>query len=316
MERYFFTETILSLSFLSSLAVLGVGLLALVPLLAAGSALGLFRFGWQTFTDLFRILPEREKSWGTVYDAQTLRPVPFAVMSLLGADRRILEKRVADQDGRFGFLTTPSSLHLDTVDIYLDAHAPGYTFPSVIESMAAHVLYGQIYRGGKRTVNKDELVNVDVPMDPIREISEIPATKAPSVALGVATAAMADAGLWVGLLAVPLAFIIDPDPFSFGVLCVFLGVASMRVFGIAEHPFGVVQDARGRAVPFALLTVHDDEGQRVAYAVSDERGRYVMTVPRGSYVLTARTPANVHPPRETEVSLSPRKGWVTKEIII
>lgn len=315
MEGLSFTSTILSISFLSSVAVVGTAILAIIPVLAAGSSLGLFRFGWQSFADLFQKLPEREKSWGTVYDSITLRPVPFAAMKLLGADERILERRVADKDGRFGFLTNPSSLQADTLDVHLDVRAPNYAFPSVSESGMANVLYGHIYRGGLLSVGKDELVNVDVPMDPVKGAKMFGRRKkAPSVRAGVATAAMADAGLWVGLFAVPLAFVLDPNPFSLGVLLVFLGVTSMRIFGIAGHPYGVVVDESGTAVPFALITLHDDAGERVAYAVSDERGRYVLAVHKGSYVLTAHTPANIIPARETERPLSPRKGWITQRI--
>lgn len=316
MEGFSFTDTVLSLSFLSVLAVLGTGMLAFIPILAAGSALGFFKFGWQTFADLFRKLPEREKSWGTVYDAVTLKPIPFAVLQLLGPDRRILEKRVADKDGRFGFLVTPASLNTDSVTVRLTVRAAGYTFPSVAAEGMARVIYGHIYKGEQVTVHENEIINADVPMDPLKNNQVTIAEKAPSVQVGIASAAMADAGLWVGLLAVPLALFLNPNYFSMGILFVFLGVASMRIFGIAKHPYGTVIDSERKAIPYALITVHNDDGNRIAYAVSDEHGRYVLSIPHGSYVMTVRTPANIRPPRQTEASIAPRKGWITKEVVI
>jgi len=309
-------DLLFSVSSLSALAVVGTGLLAAFPLLAAGSAMGLFRFSWQSFGDVFRSLPEREKSWGTVYDSSTLRPVPFAVIRLLGIDERIMEKRIADKDGRFVFLTSPASLQLRSVEVKLEVSAAGYAFPSIQGSGVAHVVYGNLYHGGRLKVAEDTLINIDIPMDPIGRSTSVGSRRPPSVKAGVGIAAMADAGLWVGLLAVPLSFILDPTYFSLGVLFVFFGVTSLRVFGIAERPYGTVSDRNGRAVPFALVTLHNDAGQRAAYAVSDERGRFVIAVARGSYVLTAHTPANVTPVREVERSITTRKGWITKEIIL
>lgn len=309
-------DVLLSVSFLSMVAVVASAILAIIPLVAAGSALGLFRLGVQSFSDSFRRLPEREKSWGTVYDSGTLRPIPFAGIRLFGMDKRVLEKRVADKGGRFGFLTTPASLSAPSVDVQLDAQASGYSFPSGRQEGAAGLLYGNIYRGGRLTIGEDALVNVDIPMDPVHPPKKALIKRSPSIAAGVATAAMADAGLWIGLAAVPLAFILNPGPFTLGVLFLYSGTASLRLFGIGEHPYGAIADKQGRAVPFALVTLHDDAGDRVAYVVSDEKGRYFMAVEKGSYVMTVHTPANVKPSRQIECAITARKGWITRKIIL
>lgn len=312
----FVGNALTSVSTASFLIVAATTITALIPLVAAGNALGIFRFGWQVFADSFRRLPSRKRIWGVIYDSETLHPLPFAVVELVGANKRILEKRIADERGRYGFLTTPSSLYEKGTTVELEVQHEGYTFPSSHKDTMDTLLYGNIYRGGAVAVQEGRLISYDVPMDPIEKPEAVRALKSPSVAVGVATAAMADAGLWIGLVTVPLAFVLSPNPFSLGVLFLFLGVTSLRLFGIAEHPYGTVADSSGVAIPYALLTLHDDSGQRSAFAVSDPRGRYVMSVNEGSYVLSVHTPANVIPPRQIERSVTTRKGWITRKIIL
>lgn len=69
-------------------------------------------------------------------------------------------------------------------------------------------------------------------------------------------------------------------------------------------------------MPFTLITLNDPTGKRVAFTVSDERGRYFLIVQRGMYELTAYTSASVIPPRQARKMLSVRKGWITQSLKI
>ena len=315
MTGFIQSSGLFSLSVLSLIAVFVSAIIALVPLFAAGSALGIFRYGWQSFGDSFRRLPNRKKVWGTVYDARNLRPLPFAVVKLFGVDERLLERRVSDARGRYGFLTTPESLGESNIRVSLEATLRGYIFPSNMEQVGGMLVYGEPYRGARITAHGNSLINFDIPMDPEASVTEFKG-RAPSVAAGIATAAMADAGLWIGLVAVPLAFALEPNPFTLGVTFIFAGVASLRLFGIAEHPYGTVSDATGQAIPFALVELHDDSGSRVTFTISDDRGRYVLSADAGGYVLDVRTPAHVQPPRKVEQSYTVRRGWITEKITL
>ena len=53
---------------------------------------------------------KRAKPWGTVYNAFTKKPIPFAKVRLLDEHSRMMESKIADKDGRFGFLISPKSL--------------------------------------------------------------------------------------------------------------------------------------------------------------------------------------------------------------
>jgi len=302
------------LALASAVAVAVSAVAALAPLL--GSA-GAASFIWQWFMGALGLLPKRKKTWGTVYDANTKRPIPFAKVQLLDRNRRVLETRIADKDGRYGFLTTPESLLAEHVQISIAPSAKDYSFPSHTQATVDMFVYNNIYRGDLITVDEKTLINFDIPMDPLRPSGAPLVLKSPSIALGAATAAMADAGFWLGLIMVPLSFLVNPNPFTFGTLCLFLGTASLRLFGIAEHPFGTVTDSQtGRAMPFALMTLNDLTGKRVAFAVSDEQGRYFIVAERGTYELVVYTPATIQPPRQSRQTVEVKKGWITRGIKI
>jgi len=300
----------------SSVAVLMSALVTLGPLLSSAGA-GALTFAWQWFMGVIGLLPKRKKVWGTVYDANTKRPIPFAKVQLLDRNRRVLETRVADKDGRYGFLTTPESLMAENVQIQILPSAPEYVFPSKASPSVDTLVYNNLYFGDLITVSDKTLINFDVPMDPLKPSAAPLLLKSPSIALGAAVAAIADAGFWLGVIMVPMNFIISPNPFTLGVLFLFFGTASLRIWGISEHPFGVIKDKEtGRPMAFALITLNDMTGARVAFTVTDEQGRYFLVVQKGMYELNAFTPATIQPGRQSKSTVDARKGWITREITL
>lgn len=299
------------LSLASAVAVAASAVLALTPLVRHAGAVS---FVWQR---LIGRLPKRKTTWGIVYDANTKRPIPFAKVQLVNGGKRVLETRIADREGRYGFLTTPDSLSTTEVQVSIITSARGYTFPSKAPVSVDTFLYNNLYYGASVTIRDQMLVNFDIPMDPLKPSSAPLLVKSPSIALGALAAMLADAGFWIGAFIVPLNVILVPSPFALGVLFLFLGTASLRIWGVAEHPFGTILDsATGKAIPFALMTLNDLSGKRIAFAVSDELGRYFMAVPRGTYELTVVTSASVVPPRQVKEQIVTRKGWLTRSIPI
>jgi hypothetical protein len=206
-----------------------------------------------------------------------------------------------------------------SIQIQLQVEHPGYSFPSHTKAAVDSFLYDNLYHGQLITVDEKTLINFDIPMDSAKPSKTPLLVKSPSIAVGEATAAMADTAFWIGLVAVPLAFILNTNPFTFGILCLYLGVGSLRLFGIGKHPYGTVSDVEtGRAMPFALVTLNATDGQRKAFTVSDEKGRYVLAAGTGKeeYKIAVHTPANIQPPRTTEKTIKPRRGWVTSQVIL
>lgn len=300
---------------ISVASAVAVAVSAAIALLSILSSSGGIAFVWQGFMSMLGLLPKRKKVWGTVYDSNTKRPIPFAKVQLLDRNKRVLETHIADKEGRYGFLATPESLQAQNVQISLMPTATGYAFPAHAGASVDTFVYNNLYYGDLITVSDQKLINFDIPMDPLRPSVAPLVMKSPSILLGASVAAIADAGFWLGLIMIPLNVILAPSPFTFGVLFLFLGTASLRIWGIKEHPFGTVIDtSSGRPMPFALITLSDLSGKRIGFTVSDEQGRYFLVADRGTYEMTIFTPATVIPTRQHKQTIEARKGWITREL--
>lgn len=300
-----------SLSIASALAV-GVSAFATITSFAVP---GIMSFLWQWLKGAMGLLPKRKNVWGTVYDSSTKRPIPYARVQLLDRNHRVLETRIADRDGRYGFLATPESLRNQNIQILILPSVSGYLFPSHTPATVDSFVYSNLYYGNVISVDQETLINFDIPMDPVKAPHTALTPVAPSIVLGASVAAIADAGFWLGVIMVPLAFALAPSSFMFATLCVFIGTASLRLFGVSQHPFGTVVDTQtGHAMPFALITLNELSGKRVAFTVSDEQGRYFMVAPKGTYELTVSTPASIQPTRQFRQTIAVRRGWITGKL--
>jgi hypothetical protein len=292
------------LALASSILILISSLLAIRPLLRK------FRFDVRTFIGF---LPQRKHVWGTVYDSHTKRPIPFAKVQLLDRQKRLLETRIADSEGRYGFLTTLETSSSEKLEFFIVASADSYQFPSRREPTTDAFLYSNLYFGAPIVRGDLALVNFDIPLDPQQPASV--GRRGSSVSLGLSIAALADIGFWVGLVVVPLNYFIAPNPFTMGILFMFFGTVSLRVWSVREHPFGMVIDSStGAAMPFALIALNDTEGRRIGFTVSDEQGRYFLVAKQGQYQLNVSTSAMVQPPRQSSVRISVKNGWITQEL--
>jgi len=258
---------------------------------------------------------KRSKPWGTVYDSVTKKPIPFVKVKLLDEHSRILESKITDKEGRFGFLISPKSLVGEGIKIQLIAEKKSYSFPSAkVEPPKDTILYENVYAGGVITIQVDKAANFDLPMDPekieLKEVVKIPARKFHNFYTKII-----DFSFWVGFITAPLGYLSDPNLFSFIILILFLILAFFRVFGLKEKPYGLVIDAENKKpMPFALITLNDKLGHRKGFTVSDERGRYFLITPKGDFNLNIFTPADIQPQRSTVKEVETKKGWIAEEI--
>ncbi len=263
-------------------------------------------------------LKRRAKVWGTVYDAKTKHPIPFARVELRDQANRSLEVRYADRDGRYGFLTSPTSVNADALLCSMVPSAKGYVFPSaLVTGDPDFIVYNHVYRGGQIVIRADQLVNFNIPLDPVGTEASAKAIRSAWTYSSKLGATVMDVAFWIGLIVLPLNAFLHPSLFTLALLVMFVAANALRIGTHLYRPYGIVRDGRsGEAMPYALVTLNEMNGSRVAFAVSDERGRYFLLATPGSYLFIVNSPAQVQPPRSRSVALTTRKGWITQRLVL
>ncbi|HUO75696.1 MAG TPA: carboxypeptidase-like regulatory domain-containing protein [Candidatus Paceibacterota bacterium] len=305
-----------------AVAVSAIALIAIagaaVTLSQAGISLAnIFGFATQSSWEVVGI-KKKAKIWGTIYDSRTKRGIPYAKVELLDPTNRVLEVRYADHDGRYGFLASPKGLSNATLVVRIRPTVHAYTFPAsgLTSGITDYIVYDHIYTGGDVTVTKDQIVNANVPMDPVAGSQKH--TEYPSfISTGRFISGGLNAMFWIGIVAAPVAYWMQPTLTNLVILVVFVLLNAFRMLTSLYRPFGVVRDARtGKPLPYALIELDEMSGKRVTFSVSDEFGRYFLIVAAGTYMLQLHTPANVQPQRTKSELVTTRRGWISRKVAL
>ncbi|MDO8581983.1 MAG: hypothetical protein Q7S16_03845, partial [bacterium] len=106
------------------------------------------------------LAPKKVQSWGTIFDALTLQPVPLALVHIIDPKyQRVIKSRLSDYYGRFTFLP-------DAGDYQLKVVKQGYAFPSTAK--VATKKYHHLYYGEQVTITKKQpIIAADVPLDSV-----------------------------------------------------------------------------------------------------------------------------------------------------
>lgn len=308
---------------IASLGVFTTAASGLTTVLAwFGTLLDIFDYLSYVYYSLLELFAIRRRSepWGTVYDSSTKKPISFAKVQLLDRNLRVLETKVADLNGRYGFLLAPKSSisgEPASIEIQLQATKNGYIFPSQsVLPPRDTVLYDNVYTGGIREVRGEAVANFDIPLDPIKAAVAKPVSP-PALKLRIAAIRASDWLFWLTLITLPIQYLAMPHLLNLIILVMFLLLAFFRIFGLRARPFGFVQDTRIlKTLPFSLITLNDLAGRRVGFTVSDEEGRYFLLSQKGSYNIYAYTPATETPVRESAAPVYTRRGWITKKLAV
>jgi len=265
-------------------------------------------------------LKKRPRVWGTVYDARTKHAIPFAKVRIFDEANRLLETRFADRDGRYGFLLGTEGTQDVARKVKVIATRDGFEFPSrLVKPGADYLVYEHPYFGEFIEVTGQTSVTYDIPMDPV--VFEGKPARPPFAAVISKTwQNVLNVGFYAGLVLVPYNMILHTSTTNFVIGGVFFGANAFRVFKM-YRPYGHVKEmTSGQTVPFSLVTLHDQEGKRLAFSVSDEEGRYfISTQGEQDYQIRVHTPANMIPPRSTTEDIPSdskdiKQGWITKKL--
>jgi hypothetical protein len=120
-------------------------------------------------------------------------------------------------------------------------------------------------------------------------------------------------GLFFGVVNI----VVNPNAKSFVILAVIILTFLLRNFGFKLKPFGLTKNVEtNKPLPFGLVALHKQDGERVNFTVSDDIGRYFLLAPKGNYLLKAFTPSYISPTRTKEMQVSIKRGWISREVVI
>ena len=273
---------------------------------------------------LFQVigLRRRTKVWGIVYDSSTKRPIPLAKLELFDSANRLLETRYADRDGRYGFLTSVASMREQELRLQIRASKRGFQFPSVSQIGATdYIVYENVYRGGELVLHGDAIINISIPMDPTIR-GRLAWSGFGQGLIGTVGEKALSLGFYIGLIVVPLNWWLAPTTINLVIGVVFIGANAIRMLAL-YRPYGMTRDAlTGRFMPYALIILNDLDGNRQGFAVSDERGRFILSgEARKDYEIIAYTPANIQPQRSIQrrvrgIRRLTTQAWITENLVI
>lgn len=228
----------------------------------------------------------RRRSWGTVYNAETKDPLPLIVVQLIDRQTgKVVEQRVTDQQGRFGFLPKRGTYRIQ-------ANHPGYQFPSKIEPGKGDFRFAEVYHGEDITIREEgTTITVNIPLDPVG--IEVPGTArfSPKVSFRRVSTAL----LIVALLLQGFTAIVQPRTSNIILLIIYIAALVLwRLILYRRKPknWAVVYDVDTKAeIAGAEIYITEEGNPRFgSRRVTDESGRAYLLLPPGRYHLFVNHP--------------------------
>lgn len=225
---------------------------------------------WNTLLEVFG-LRRRRYPWGTVFDVATDRPVELAIVRLTTAEGRLLETRVTDRAGRFGFLAKPG--------IYqLAIQKPGYALAALAQATGSR--YQPVWNGKPLHVSaRDTAIHVNVPLV---------AQASPRHWTLVRIAGILHRPVLLVTLLVSLwNYVLFPSTLALIVIIFSALLLAAELLILLPRGYGRVLDQHHRPLPgivIRLLRANDDKP--LATQVTDQSGQYSFLARPGRYHLT------------------------------
>ena len=230
-------------------------------------------------------IKKRIRKWGVVYDSVTKRPLDPVYVSILDEKGKEMEQRFTDMEGRFGFLATPGKYRIH-------ASKTHYSFPSLKVSGEKDELYDNVYHGEMLEIGAEEVINVNIPMDPV-DIDWNEEAKKEMMKFNpkreIIKKRLATLLFFGGLIMSPIVYWASPNNFNLAIMAVYAGILGLRQVGFKPKNFGRVYDKETKKpVPFAkvIISYPNRPDQRAAFGVSDITGRYfILVVDKGEFLV-------------------------------
>lgn len=232
---------------------------------------------------LFLFARRKKKGYGTVYNAITKAPIPFATIRFYDQDNRIARTVVTDTQGRYALTLPPGKYRPVVVKL-------GYRFPSEEVSSATDGELENVFTGGFVNVTiANPVVHSHFPVDPDEVAGHIVSLRRAAV-LRAAQFIIAFAGLVISAYAT----FINPSKISVGLLLlqVFIVTISMVLTKVHTGPrTGKVINAKGEPMAGVVVRLFEATYNKLVETQrTDAKGRYNFLVKDGQFYVVAETP--------------------------
>ncbi|MBI2097472.1 MAG: carboxypeptidase regulatory-like domain-containing protein [Candidatus Vogelbacteria bacterium] len=270
---------------------------------------------WSLLLRVLR-LKKRYRPWGVVYDAVTKRPLDPAYVVVRRGEEDA-GTAITDLDGRYGFFLPPATYTLV-------ANKTHYRFPSLkLQGKNGDELYEQLYFGQPFTTASGEVINRNIPLDPMafdwNEFAKqqqgffiLHSRRERRRFLIYNTVFSLGAGLALYRL------LFAPNWLSLVVAGFYLAVFLLKYVWRARRPVAAVRRAAtGLPVPFAIIRAFvPGVDQQVKSVVADMFGRFFLLTPPGEYYLTVeeKLPDETYKKIYQSPPLKLAKGVLTKDL--
>lgn len=254
-------------------AVAGLTLaVSFVPVLFNLSLLAPFSSIWASFLSLFGFGKGRKK-WGVVYDTETKRPIPLAVVQIFDKEyNKLLNTQITDREGRFSFLVQPGKY-------YIRVNKKNYVFPSKMDSFG--------YHGHDMVLSSSEVVNFNIPLDPqiktlahrINVLAVIQRyfeyTRIPLLVFGTLIST------WL--------YVVDGGYLNLGFLVIYVIIWITELYKLRQsRTMGkTFEEVTHVPLDLTILRLFNKGDKLVSTRVSDQKGQFKFLVDPGNYYLTA-----------------------------
>jgi hypothetical protein len=233
-------------------------------------------------------LKKKSRSWGTVYDSITKRPLDPVYVSLVDvATNKEVAGAITDIDGRYGFLVMPGKYKIV-------AQKTNYIQPSVkMKGQLFDEVYNDLYFGEEILVTEEgQIIAKNIPMDSFSfDWNEFAKTKMNVNKFirqkDITWAKISGIIFFIGAIVAFVAVFAAPEPYNY-IIAGFYTLAYVLnyvVFGTKKS--GTLTEKNTNSpLSFAIVSIfREGEDTPLTKKIADKFGSYYSLVPKGRYYI-------------------------------
>ncbi len=261
-------------------------------------------------------LKKRNRPWGIVYDSVTKQPLDPAYVILQDLEGNEVTTSITDLDGRYGFLVPAGKYRMI-------AHKTNYEFPSrKLAGKKSDELYSDLYFNEIITINEDEVITKNIPMDPLNfDWNEFAKRDQKLMKFysvrDVWITRLVNTLFYFGFALTTVAVIVTPVTYNIVTFILYIVLFTLKHTVLKPRPFGKIRyKGSGIPVSFAVLRVFAASIDReVIKKVSDRNGKYYCLVPNGTYYvkIEQKNVDESYSPLYTSAPIEVKNGYINKK---